>query len=149
MMDTPAGDSHTQRQRESLLNRYDKELDLYKFYLDIGVKGSLFAFGLTGALLSFFFLHRTDTPILVWSLVLPIVLNAGLFVLFRASIAASAAMIEDHKATSAKLDSVQPFNLNPLWAICRLFSYMYLVVVIGLIILLLLYGTTSNIAQPR
>ncbi len=43
-----------------LLKRYEKEIDLYKFYFEIAVKGSLFAFGVTGALLSYFFSKPED-----------------------------------------------------------------------------------------
>ena len=41
---------------DTLTKRYEFEIDLYKFYLDMSVKGSLFAFGLTGALISYYLL---------------------------------------------------------------------------------------------
>ena len=63
---------------DTLTKRYEFEIDLYKFYLDMSVKGSLFAFGLTGALISYVFANRQTDHLLVWSLLLPMILNAGL-----------------------------------------------------------------------
>src|SRR5262245_40001045 len=66
----------------TMLERYKGELDLYKFYLDISVKGALFAFGITGALVSFILTYRDQVPALKFALVLPLILNGGFCYLF-------------------------------------------------------------------
>ena len=125
---------------DSLLKRYEKEIDLYKFYLDISVKASLFAFGITGALLSYFFANHEKDKFLVWSLTLPIILNAGFFVLFFASIGASTTMMYDHMKTCEQLNGLEPFDTNPLPSLCKILSCMYALVTLGLVIVLLIYA---------
>ena len=119
---------------DMLLKRYETEIDLYKFYLDIAVKGSLFAFGLTGALLSYYFTNYEENKLLVWSLLLPIILNAGFCVLFFFSIRRSKEMSEHHKRTCEQLGGLHNFNTDPLKALCQIFSGMYGLVAIGLVI---------------
>jgi hypothetical protein len=128
--------------RDHLLKRYETEIDLYKFYLDIAIKGSLFAFGLTGALLSYYFTNYEKNPMLVWALPLPILLNAGLCVLFRASIHASTHMMIDHEETCKQLHHLKAFDTNPLPAVCKIFSAMYGLVAAGLTILFLFHSIT-------
>src|SRR5215831_16155347 len=100
--------------RDHLLKRYQTEIDLYKFYLDIAIKGSLFAFGLTGALLSYYFTNYKENRMLVWALLLPILLNAGFCYVFYHSIDASKRMTIDHEETCKQLHHLQAFNTNPL-----------------------------------
>src|SRR4051812_5562427 len=38
-----------------LRKRYDKEIDVYKFYIKMSIEASFFAFSFTGALLSYLF----------------------------------------------------------------------------------------------
>ena len=125
---------------DTLLKRYEKEVDLYKFYMEISVKGSLFAFGITGALLSYFFANHEQNRFLVWSLMLPVVLNAGFFVLFFASIRASTKMMHDHKKTCEELNALEPFDTNPLPALCKILSCMYGLVTIGLLAAMVIYA---------
>ena len=126
-------------QTNILLKRYEREIDLYKFYLDISVKASLFAFGVTGALLSYYFTNREDNEFLVWSLSLPMILNAGFFVLFFASIRASTKMTCDHENTCKQLNDIEAFDTNPLPALCKILSFMYGLVTIGLFFLLFIH----------
>lgn len=138
----PAPDESPQKNdaaTDRLLKRYETEIDLYKFYMDMSIKGALFAFGLTGALLSYFFTHRAKDKSLVWAICLPVILNAGFFILFRASVRASTKMTEHHNATSRKLN-LDPFDTNPLPSLCRILSWMYGLVTIGLIIVMFKYS---------
>ena len=127
-------------QTDILIKRYEREIDLYKFYLDISVKASLFAFGITGALLSYFFANREDNEFLIWSLVLPMILNAGFFVLFFASIRASTKMTCDHKRTCKQLNDIEAFDTNPLPVLCKILSFMYGLVTFGLLFLLFIHA---------
>ncbi len=125
-----------------LLKRYEKEIDLYKFYFEIAVKGSLFAFGVTGALLSYFF-SKPEDPLVVWALAVPIMLNFGFLVLFSASIKESKKMNCDHEQTCEQLNNVVPFDMTPLSALCKIFSCMYALVTVGLVIVVVVYGALT------
>lgn len=119
---------------ENLIKRYEQEIDLYKFYLDMAVKGSLWAFGLTGVLVAYFFTNRQANRLLVWSLLLPVILNVGFFVLFYASIDASRNLKTDHASTCSTL-KIKTFDMRPLPALCIILSCMYGAVTIGLLVI--------------
>jgi len=121
-----------------LLKKYELEVGLYQFYLKISVQATLFAMGITGALLSYFFANHKENSLLVWALPIPAILNAGFFILFRASIYASETMTVEHGKTCEQL-GIRPFDTNPLPALCRILSTIYLVVTIGLLVLTLVY----------
>ena len=137
---TRSPESQTKTPEGTLLKRYEKEVELYKFYLEISVKCSLFAFGITGALASYFFANHEQNRFLVWSLMLPVVLNGGFFVLFFSSILASTKMMNDHKMTCEGLNALEPFDMNPLPALCKILSCMYGLVTIGLLAAMVIYA---------
>lgn len=116
---------------DGLWRRFEREVDLYKFYLDLTIKASLFALGITGAMTSYVFKNRSDS-VLVWSLLVPIILNAGFFLLFNGSVKASKQMIKDHDKTCESLGTVRAFDMRPLPNLCRILSFMYLLVTLGL-----------------
>ncbi len=62
--------------RESAWRELDKDVDLYKFYLDLLLKAGAFVLGITGALTSYYFAHEKDV-LIVYSLLLPVVVNGG------------------------------------------------------------------------
>ena len=115
---------------DALWQRYDKEIDLYKYYLEIAVKGALFVFGITGALTSYYFTH-SDEPWLVYALLLPIILNLGFVILFYYSINEARMMANEHRSTCNTL-GITPFNMTPLPSLCAILAIMYLIVAIGL-----------------
>jgi len=115
-----------------------QDVDLYKFYLDISVKAALFVFGISGALVSYFFSSNAK-DVVVYALVFPLILNVGFFVLFHASIKASSEMRDVHKQTSKALEGVEAYDMEPLPSVCRILSYMYLLAAAGLAALLIVY----------
>jgi hypothetical protein len=67
--------------KELLWKQYALYVDLYKFYLDITVKINLLYYGITGAILSFYFTH-SSAPLVQWSLGLPIAMSVVLSGIF-------------------------------------------------------------------
>lgn len=60
--------------KDILWQQFSLYVDLYKFYMDITVKVNLFYYGITGAILSFYFAHPS-TPLIKYSLCLPILMS--------------------------------------------------------------------------
>ena len=75
----------------------DIDFDLYKFYLELLLKVALFAFGVTGAMVSFYLLHYKE-PLMVYSLVLPLIINGGFSILCIFSVPLAKILDKDHRA---------------------------------------------------
>ena len=123
--------------KEMMWRKLEKEIDLYKFYLDIAIKTAIFAFGITGALVSYYF--SSKQPLAGYALLFPAVMNYGFFILFRASIAASNELRDSHESTCLQLEWQPAFDMRPLPSVCTIFSWMYLLATIGLLIIFVLH----------
>lgn len=66
--------------KDTLLNLLDKHIDLYKFHFEIAVKINLFFYGITGAILSYYFTHSTEHEQIKYALLVPVILAALLCV---------------------------------------------------------------------
>ena len=119
----------------------DKDIDLYKFYLDLSVKVVAFLMATTGALTSYYF-SQPASPLFALSLLFPALMNAGFAVLFGFSIERAREIQKDHVATSQKL-GVEPFDMNPLRSICQLFCWMCSLATLGLLLVVLLHFLRS------
>ena len=111
--------------------KIDKEIDLYKFYLDIAVKATIFLMTVTGAIASYV-LANTRTPILGLALIFPAVMNAGFSLLFYFSISESRRLFNLHAKASKDLE-IPEFNMGPLPSVCQLFSLLCGVATVGLL----------------
>ncbi len=69
-------------EKQLLWNRYEMHIDLYKKYMDIVLKINLFYYGITGALLSFYFTKNGNGSTIEYSLLLPIFFSGALIALF-------------------------------------------------------------------
>ena len=68
--------------REDLWKQYEVHVDLYKHYLKLSVEVNVFYYAITGALLSYYFAHRSEGSIR-FALVLPLLMSVmlgGLFI---------------------------------------------------------------------
>jgi hypothetical protein len=61
-------------ERETLWKQYALHVDLYKFYLDIVVKVTVFYYAITGAILTYYFQHTFD-GVARFALLLPFVFS--------------------------------------------------------------------------
>ncbi len=67
--------------KEILWNQYKLNVDLYRSYLELVVKINVFYYGITGAILSFYFAHPQEA-LLKYALLLPLVMSVALGVFF-------------------------------------------------------------------
>ena len=66
---------------EKLWKQYEQHINTYKFYLEVLVKIMTMFFAVTGAMLSFYF-TKTEIQTAKLALYLPLIMSAGLFVVF-------------------------------------------------------------------
>jgi hypothetical protein len=68
--------------RPELLRQYEISIDLHKHYLKLALELNVFYYAITGALVSYFFAHRSE-PLMQWTLLLPFLMSilfAALFI---------------------------------------------------------------------
>lgn len=61
------------QEREMMWRQYNLHADMYKHYLDLLIKFNAAYYGITGAIISFYFLHRANLPELKYSLLFSVV----------------------------------------------------------------------------
>ena len=67
--------------QELLWRQYNLLVDIYKYYLDMTLRVNLFFYGITGAILTFYFAN-TNIDLIQYSLLLPIAMSLGFGGLF-------------------------------------------------------------------
>ena len=58
-----------------LWEKYKHEIETHRVYLDLAIKLNASYYAITGAIVSFYFLHIKEHPELRWSLLLPILMS--------------------------------------------------------------------------
>lgn len=61
---------------------YKHQVEIHRSYLDLVIKINAFYYAITGAIVSFYFLHIDKEPLVNFSLLLPLIMSAGLMVFF-------------------------------------------------------------------
>ena len=122
-------------ERDDLWKEFDKNIDLYKFYLEIVLKTSIFIFGITGAIISYYF-SNSSKPLVKFSLVLPLIMNIGFAYLCFKGANFADILDRDHEILSEELGTKLALTLSPLYEVLRLFTVLYVLVSIGLSIVL-------------
>lgn len=69
--------SSAQPDADLLWKQYSLHVDLYKFYLDLVLKTNVFFYGITGAILTYYFTHQEE-PLVSLALLLPFGMSAAL-----------------------------------------------------------------------
>ena len=72
----------TMEEKELLWRRYSLHVDLYKFYFDLVVKLNMLYYGITGALISYYFTSNSNGTIAELSLMFPFLMGLGLVLFF-------------------------------------------------------------------
>lgn len=121
--------------REDLWKEFDKNIDLYRFYLELVLKTSIFIFGITGAITSYYF-SNASKPLIKLSLMLPLIMNAGFTYLCFKGATFVDILDKDHESLSEELGTRLALTLNPLHEVLRLFAILYALVSIGLAVIL-------------
>ncbi|MCG9786826.1 hypothetical protein L1D61_06660 [Vibrio mediterranei] len=68
-------------EKELLWKRYELNVNNYTKYLDFVLRLNLFYYGITGAIVSFYFSHNANGSVMEYSLLLPIFFSVGVFFL--------------------------------------------------------------------
>jgi hypothetical protein len=66
-----------------LWERYEMHVDLYKYYMEFMLKINIFYYGITGAILSYYFTNNANGTAKEFVLFLPIAISLALCLLFR------------------------------------------------------------------
>ena len=114
--------------------KIDKDIQVYTFYLDVAVKTSVFLMAVTGGIASYA-VSDSSGPVSTLALGFPALVNAGFAYFFFRSIAQAKRIAQAHAEASRAL-GVQEFNLEPLEAVCKIFSAMCVIATIGLLLLM-------------
>jgi len=104
--------------KKTLRWKIDKDLELYKFYLDMSVKAAVFLMTVSGAIVSYALTNRDHIPRMV--LLFPALMNGGFAVLFFYSVEQARKLFCDHRKECEEL-GIPWFNMGPLRALCRIF----------------------------
>jgi len=121
--------------RETILRwKIDKDIELYKFYLDVSVKGAVFLMAVSGAIASYV-LSKPGGAIISIALSFPAIVNGGFAVLFFYSRIEAKRIELVHIETSREL-GVPEVNMKPLRSICKIFCLMCAVASVGLLFLM-------------
>jgi hypothetical protein len=67
--------------KEQLWKRYELSINTYLKYLDFVLKLNLFYYGITGALVSFYFAKSNNNTLIEYALILPIIFSIGIIAL--------------------------------------------------------------------
>lgn len=114
--------------------KIDKDLELYRFYLDMSVKVAVLLMTVTGAIASYV-LANSASRVSSIALLFPALMNAGFAVLFFYSIAQAQVLFDDQKKECQEL-GIAAFNMSPLKSVCQIFCLMCGVATVGLILLI-------------
>lgn len=122
--------------------KIDKDIELYRFYLEVSVKAAVFLMGVTGAIASYV-LSNPRNHIVSVALAFPALMNVGFAVLFVCSIREAKRIAKLHKEACGKL-GVSEFNMNPLRSVCQIFGFMCGVAAIVLLIMVFYSPTVAT-----
>jgi hypothetical protein len=126
-----------QPETEILWKQYEMHVELYKHYLDVTLKLSVFNYAVSGAILSFFFsTSAAGRSFVRWALVLPIAMNLFLAVFFAWASTLIEVMRQDvfRLRTALKLQ-VAP-DIGVLRTLLLLFAVLYLLTSLGTLVAL-------------
>jgi hypothetical protein len=121
--------------RDAMLRwKLERDIEVYRFYLDVSVKASIFLMAVTGGISSYV-LSKSDSPIISVALAFPAIINAGFAVFFFYSIREARRIAQVHTDVCRTL-GVPEFNLKPLRSVCQIFCLMSAVATAGLLLLM-------------
>ncbi len=118
-------------QAELLWRHYSQYVDLYKHYLKIVLELNAFYYGITGAIVSYYFAH-TVQPLMRWSLALPILMSVLLGSLMLWGAVLMVPMRRDIYAIREALKLYSAPEVGLLTALLAISAVMFLMVAGGL-----------------
>ncbi|HVV49690.1 MAG TPA: hypothetical protein VHO06_08530 [Polyangia bacterium] len=115
------------------------DLSLYKFYLELLLKGATVALALTGGIVSYCLANVDGSKPIKFSLILPLVVNAGFAAICWKGRSPARKLWVDHKKTCKDngFGEGEEYDFSPLVFLVELFAAVYAVIAAGLAGLLL------------
>lgn len=118
---------------ELLLAILEKDIDLYKFYLDVSLKLSIFVFGTTGAIVSYQQASLSRSPLIGLSLIFPLLLNLGFAIICKTGVRPAVELAREHETRVRTLRSqrgrdlgIEAYDLTSLPRTLELLGWLYL-----------------------
>ncbi|MFT5544028.1 MAG: hypothetical protein ACI96N_003247 [Arenicella sp.] len=109
---------------EKLWKRYQMHVDLYKYYLDYALKINIFYYGITGAILSYYFTNDANGTSRELVLLLPIAISVCLYALFSFAQKTYIVSVEDIEIIAKKLGMNRWVRTDAFILISRGSSYL-------------------------
>lgn len=120
-------------EREPPLTREAQDFSFYRFHLELVMKVAAFTFGVTGAMVSYYLKNAGAPGLLKYSLLLPLLMNAGF--------ATACVLSTPSAARLRKVNKV--YELVALPVLLWLFAALFALVTAGLVVLLVVGGDSS------
>jgi hypothetical protein len=117
--------------KDILWKQFSLYVDLYRFYMDVSVKINLFYYGITGAILSFYFTH-SDARLVKYALCLPILMSLVFSGIFFYGTHLMPILRHDVFDIRDKLGLATAPDLGILTIVLRAFAFLFLVVAVSL-----------------
>ncbi|HXS23317.1 MAG TPA: hypothetical protein VN719_03745 [Gemmatimonadales bacterium] len=114
---------------------FDTDLALYKFYMELLLKGAAVALALTGGVVSYC-LAQKAAGLIRWSLLLPTLVNFGFALICLVGSWPAKMLATDHDDTCRMLGMENPYDLKPLCWLLWTSSVSYAAIGAGLLVLL-------------
>lgn len=115
--------------KEDLLwEKYKHEVEIHRGYLDLAIKLNAFNYAISGAIISFYFLHIKEEPLLKYSLLLPFIMSAGLSLFFFTSALSSTYSQNEIKSLAEAL------NFKGFSVVASVLGFLLLMFAITLVI---------------
>jgi Flp pilus assembly pilin Flp len=119
-------------ERQLLWNRYNMNVDLYKHYMDLIIKINMFYYGITGALISYYFTNESNGTVVEYSLLLPIIMSVALIALCIFAIITLKVSKSDISCLTSELKMKYYVRIDALVFLCYGSAVLFSVVSISL-----------------
>ena len=122
--------------KELLWEKYKHVVDIHRSYMDLAVKVNAFYYAITGAIISFYFLHYDNEHLVRYSLVFPFVMSVGLAIFFGKYAFSSRTSDKELRDLARKLEfETYSIIAKALEFMLWVFFILFIIVAIGLLIL--------------
>jgi hypothetical protein len=115
------------------------DVSIYKFYLELLLKGTTLVLILTGGIVSYVLAHSRER-LVRFALVLPMLVNAGFAAICGLGYRPAVLLAQDHKNTSERQGIAVPYEFSPLVHLLVLSAIVYGAIAIGLGVLIAFAG---------
>ncbi|MCL4677271.1 MAG: hypothetical protein KJ017_01610 [Alphaproteobacteria bacterium] len=122
---------------KDLWERYKHDVDLHRSYLDLVIKINTFYYAITGAIVSFYFLHYENKPLVQYALILPFIMTIALAVFYwRCATAANISQKNLDDMAQELGFSVGSVVAKVLSSLLMIFFWLFVLTALGLTFLL-------------